>query len=141
MAQVVNDYERELYLARIERDELRRTKRLWTVIDEAAKDVSQSKGSTNPAALAREIDDLTQQLWAARDALEGALGARGSAQGQLAVALGELEAMRLEHEEWEARLYEMHEELETAKKQLKSPSFQLAKSRAVASKAKRKLGQ
>ncbi len=137
---LIRDYERSLWRSRVEADDLRNeTKRLWSEL--TADSVAPTAGLS--PATQQMVDSLTQELWAARDAAEGALAARGSALGQLAVRQQELEALRAEQVSLEAAIHGTFEELREAKAELEaiksSRSWQLAQAGSMAAKVKRRV--
>ncbi len=147
-ARVIVGYERALFRTQVERDELREeTRRLWSLLDDTT--LAASGGPARSARRRPEQDDLlskvevlTQALWSARDALEGAMAAKGSAMGHLALSQMEVGSLRAEHEEWEQTIYMVHEELHAAKEELKqiksSRAWQLSQGATLAARGKRK---
>ncbi len=140
---LVRDYERVLWLTRTEANELRgEARRLWAQIAESESQDGGGATAFDPVAQ-RKVDELTQELWAARDAAEGALAARGSALGQLAVRMQELEALKAEQVEWEIQVHVALEEIDAMKAELhsikSSRAWQLAQAGSLAAKAKRKV--
>lgn len=148
---VVNEYETQLWRTRQEANDLRdETKRLWARLNELAgagtEETEPGTGSVlqaRYAEAAQRLDGLTQELWSVRDALEGALAARGSALGRLGVIEAEVSAMQLEHEEWEAKIAEMSSELQATTKELdeikSSRAWALARTMTLTARTKRKL--
>ncbi len=149
LPRVVVGYERELFRTRLERTELRKeTKRLWALLEDGP--LAPVDEPTDIAVLRSERDELlsqieavTQDLWSARDAIQGAIAAKGSAKGHLALSQMEVSSLRAEHEEWEKTIYVVHEELHAAKEELKriksSRAWQLSQGATLAAKGKRKL--
>ena len=148
-SRVIVGYERVLFRTQVERDELRQeTKRLWALLDDSALatsgepngSIQQPSGQDSPLS---RIEALTQELWSARDAIEGAVAAKGSAMGHLALSQMEVASLRAEHEEWEQTIYIVHEELHAAREELKriksSRAWQLSQGATLAAKGKRKL--